>query len=413
MTSPLENTLGVVIGKRGRGTVTRVPKAVRQATQSGATLGTAHLGMGAGIVCAVQALFGFGVFLSHFGAYPQQAPAALAWLLFALVFVGAITVFRTVGERLPTWLFGALVLALAAIVALDFIAIWPLGDIGGYATASVAAGFGLLFAITLRKPGEVITVAAIFGAAFVAAIVFTTPLDIESLPRQITVVSLVVLPAVIGVLVVRGFRRMVQVELDRVLVQSTVSAPRYAVGMLASEELARLDLAAEKLLESVATGRVTLPLDPAIASQAASLATELRLHLIEGRRETWLHHAVTESELLGRSVTLTDQGSLAGLLDPVQRDGLLSAVWMLLSESPATSGNRKIELQLGPVNRTTQTAVGHRLVVPIRMTITGVSRNRIEPSTWGAISRVGNYSVSQSSGLTVEIECLVENPASQ
>jgi hypothetical protein len=413
VTSPLENTLGVVIGKRGRGTLTRVPRAVRQATQSGATLGTAHLGLGAGIVCAVQALFGFGVFLSHFGAYPQGAPAAFAWLLFAAVFVGAIIVFRTVGERLPTWLFAALVLALAAIVALDFVAIWSLGDIGGYATASVSAGFGLLFAITLRKPAEVITVAAVFGAAFVIAIVLTTPLDTESLPRQITAVSLAVLPAVIGVLVVRGFRRMVQVELDRVLVQSTVSAPRYAVGMLASEELARLDLAAEKLLESVATGRVALPLEPAIASQAASLATELRLHLIEGRRETWLHHAVTESELLGRSVTLTDQGSLAGLLDPVQRDGLLSAVWILLSESPATSGNRKIDLQLGPVNRTTQTAVGHRLVVPIRMGITGVSRNRIEPSTWSAISRVGNYTVSQSTGLTVEIECLVENPASQ
>lgn len=413
MTGQWENTLGVIVGKRGRSSIARVPKAVRRATQSGATLGTAHLGLGAGIVCLVQALFGLGLFLSQVDAYPQVAPIALAWLLFAAIFAGAIVVFRTVGERLSTWLFVTLVLALAAVVALDFIAIWPLGDIGGYATASVAAGFGLLFAITLRRPAEVIAVAAMFGAAFIGAIVLTTPLTTDSLPRQITVVSLVVLPAVIGVLVVRGFRRMVQVELDRVLVQSTVSAPRYAVGMLASEELARLDLAAEKLLESVATGRVTLPLEPAVASQAASLATELRLHLIEGRRETWLHHAVTESELLGRSVTLVDQGSLAGLLDPVQRDGLLSAVWLVLSESPATSGNRKIELQLGPVNRTTQTAVGHRLVVPIRMAISGVSRNRIEPSTWGAISRVGNYSVSQGSALVVEIECLVENPASQ
>jgi hypothetical protein len=73
--------------------------------------------------------------------------------------------------------------------------------------------------------------------------------------------------------VVRGFRRMVQQELDRVLVQSTVSAPRFAVGMLASEELARLDLAAEDLLESVATGRTKLKLDPKTASVAASLAT--------------------------------------------------------------------------------------------------------------------------------------------
>ncbi len=129
----------------------------------------------------------------------------------------------------------------------------------------------------------------------------------------------------IGVFVVRGFRRMVQQELDRVLVQSTVSAPRFAVGMLASEELARLDLAAEDLLESVATGRTKLKLDPKTASVAASLATELRLHLIEGRRETWLYHAVSESEMLGKAVTLSDKGSLAGLLDPDQRDGLLSA----------------------------------------------------------------------------------------
>ena len=61
---------------------------------------------------------------------------------------------------------------------------------------------------------------------------------------------------------------MVQLELDRVLVQSTISAPRFAVGMLASEELARLDLAAEDLLDSVATGRTQLPLKPKTASIA-------------------------------------------------------------------------------------------------------------------------------------------------
>jgi hypothetical protein len=200
---------------------------------------------------------------------------------------------------------------------------------------------------------------------------------------------------VIGVVIVRGFRRLVQVELDRVLVQGTVSAPRFAVGMMASEELARLDLAAEELLDSVANGNTELPLDPKTASVAASLATELRLHLIEGRRETWLYHAITESDMLGKSVTLIDKSSLAGLLDPQQRDGLLSAVWLLgpAGPSPEVHGHRKI-------------------TVPIVITTTGVARNRVDPATWNAIRRVGQYSDStQNSSLRVDIECLVDNPA--
>ncbi|WP_310889975.1 hypothetical protein [Clavibacter capsici] len=158
------------------------------------------------------------------------------------------------------------------------------------------------------------------------------------------------MPAAFGVAVVRGFRRVTEMELDRVLVQSTVSAPRYAVGMLASEELARLDLAAEQLLDDVASGREPLPLSPLAASTAASLATELRLHLIEGRRETWLHHAVTESEFLGPDVTLSDPAALAGLLDRRQRDGLLSAVWLLLTSAERRNGvpGVSVQVSLGP-----------------------------------------------------------------
>jgi len=97
-----------------------------------------------------------------------------------------------------------------------------------------------------------------------------------------------------------------------VLVQSTVSAPRFAVGMLSVRGARASRLAGEDLLESVATGRTKLKLDPKTASVAASLATELRLHLIEGRRETWLYHAVSESEMLGKSVTLSDKGQPRG-----------------------------------------------------------------------------------------------------
>ncbi|HEX7834840.1 MAG TPA: hypothetical protein VF479_05160, partial [Pseudolysinimonas sp.] len=222
------------------------------------------------------------------------------------------------------------------------------------------------------------------------------------------------LPAVIGVVIVEAFRRMVQVELDRVLTQSTVSAPRFAIGMLASEELARLDLAAEELLDSISTKKTPLPLAPKMASVAASLATELRLHLIEGRRETWLYHAVSESELLGKSVTLVDKSSLAGLLDPSQRDGLLSTAWLLVSDTTKANPATTVNVQIGPVAPGEAGGTDHKLAIPITITTTGVPRNRVDPTIWDAVGRVGRYSDStQDSSLRVDIECLVDNPADQ
>jgi len=194
-------------------------------------------------------------------------------------------------------------------------------------------------------------------------------------------------------------------------VQSTVSAPRFAVGMLASEELARLDLAAEELLDGVAEGRTRLPLSPRSASVAASLATELRLHLIEGRRETWLYHAVSESELLGRAVTLIDKSGLAGLLDAAQRDGLLAAAWLLVNDTTKAAA-RSLTIEIGPVVGGAAAAVPGKISVPIVLTSAGVPRNRVDPSIWDALGRVGRYSDStQDSSLRVDIDCLVDNPA--
>jgi hypothetical protein len=205
---------------------------------------------------------------------------------------------------------------------------------------------------------------------------------------------------------------MVQVELDRVLTQSAVSAPRFAVGMLASEELARLDLTAEELLESIAMGKTALPLSPKMASKAASLATELRLHLIEGRRETWLYHAISESELLGKSVTLIDKSALAGLLDPSQRDGLLSTAWLLVSDVTKGAQGRTVTVQLGPVEPGETELPSNKLLIPITITTTGISRNRVDPSIWDATGMVGRYADSTQEGsLRIDIECIVDNPA--
>ncbi len=413
-TNPEENTLGVILGRRNRGGVPNAStagRAMRQASARGASLGTGYLGVGASVLAAIQGVYGIAAFLVGAGAYPSLLPVAVAWLLYALTLIGVAIAIATRGERMPNWMFGIFLVLLAGVVALDLIGIWPMHDVGRFATASVSVGFGLLVSLTLRRGREVLAAAILLAIAMTVAVVLTTPLTPQNIPAQIVAIVMCVAPVSIGLYVIRRFRRIVQLELDRVLVQSTVSAPRFAVGMLASEELARLDLAAEELLDSVATGKTKLPLTPKTASVAASLATELRLHLIEGRRETWLYHAITESEQLGKSVSLTDRGSLAGLLDPTQRDGLLAAVWLLVSDK--SKGSSTAQLTLGPVSSAPD-PVSKTITVPIVLTTTDVARNRVDPATWDAIGKVGRFVDStQNSSLRVEIECVVSNPAEQ
>jgi hypothetical protein len=415
--APEENTLGVVVGNARRA-VGKTARRLGRASAHRASLGTAFLGLGAAILVGLRAVYGASWFIGLWtrGIYPQPTAALAAWIVLGAVIIGAIVTSRVIGDRLPDWMFGLFLTGLLVAVALDVIAVWELHDIGRNATAALAAGMTLLVVVTLRGSSEILISAGVLGVGLAILIFFDTPAtaDITGdwLAPQLTAIASAVLPAVIGVVIVESFRRMVQVEVDRVLVQSTVSAPRYAVGMLASEELARLDLAAEELLESIAGKKTPLPLAPKMASVAASLATELRLHLIEGRRETWLYHAVSESEMLGKAVTLVDKSSLAGLLDPIQRDGLLAAAWLLVGDTITSNSNRTVTLQLGPVAPGTTPVPDHKILVPITITTTGVARNRVDPSIWDALGRVGHYSDhTQDSSLRVDIECLVDNPA--
>jgi hypothetical protein len=406
-----ESTLGVVFAphrKRGAAAV----QAAGGDGQQSAGLGTNFLGLGAALVAGLSAIYGFSWFVALWGTYPNPLPALVSWILLIVSFVGAFLATRFVSDRLPGWMFAIFVSGLACSFALDIIAIWPLHDFGRNATSAITIGMGLLLVVTFRGTAEILIADGVLCAALIAVVVISSPLTPNDFSHQLTSVAFAVLPAAIGVVIVRGFRRMVQIELDRVLVQSTVSAPRFAVGMLASEELARLDLAAEELLDSVAAGRTPLPLRPRTASTAASLATELRLHLIEGRRETWLYHAISESEMLGKSVNLIDKGSLAGLLDDVQRDGLLSAIWLLVSERKKAGVVRTLQVQVGPIAPTGALNPGEKLLIPIEITTTGIARNRVDPSTWEAVRRVGRYSDStRDSSVKIDIDCLVTNPA--
>jgi len=408
---PNENTLGVTITPKGK-KAAQTRSYVSTENPHRASLGTSFIGLGAALVAGLSAIYGFAWFVALWGTYTTPVPALISWILLITALGGGFIATRLVGDHLPSWIFAVFLCFLACAVVLDLIAIWDKNDIGRYATSALTAGMALLVVVTLRGAVEIIVADAVLGLALLTAILVNSDLSPENVAPQVTSLALTVLPGIIGVMVVHGFRRMVQIELDRVLVQSTVSAPRFAVGMLASEELARLDLAAEELLDSVATGKTPLPLRPRTASVAASLATELRLHLIEGRRETWLYHAVTESEMLGKSVTLTDKGSLAGLLDDSQRDGLLSAIWMLVSEKQKPSATRTVQVQVGPIASTGETSIGQKLIVPIEITSTGIAKNKVDSSTWEALRRVGRYSdTTRDSSVKIDVECLVDNPA--
>ncbi len=407
-TPPEESTLGGLVRPSGARSSTR--RGSPTSTHASA-LGSGFLGLGVAIIAALQSMIGITLFLLRIDLYPSVLPIAAAWLLLMVTFLGLTITISASGERLPDWLYAVFLAALAAVVWLDIVAISPLGNVGQYATASISAGFVLLVIVTLRQRWEVLVATGLLGGALVGAIVATTPLTPVTIPSQVVAVALAVGPGITGVLLVQAFERMLKRELDRVLVQSTVTAPRLAVGMLASEELARLDLDAEQLLDAVATGEAPLPLPERYAARASTLATELRLHLIEGRRETWLFHAISESEHLGRRVTVSDPGTLAGLFDDVQRDSLLAALWLLTPDPSGAAAPRAVTVSLGPVDAQRPAGVGH-LVVPLRIEVSGLRRNRVDPGVWEALDRVGRYSDSTAGGsLVIELDCHVENPA--
>lgn len=412
---PEENTLGVIVGNKGRHSKSAtVRRLARDDSPRLTSLGTGFVGVGAAILVSLRAIYGLVWLIIQWDVYPNPFIAAVAWGLLVLLIAATITMVQLTSGQLPHWMFVLFTVGLAAVMALDIYAVWELHDIGGYATSAVAAGMALLLVLTVRPSTELIIAVSVVGVALTIVIFVNVPLTVDNLAPQITTVAFAVLPTVIGLSLITNFRRLVQVELDRALVQSTLTAPRFAVGMMASEELARLDLAAEKLLDSVANGSTKLPLQPKIASTAASLATELRLHLIEGRRETWLYHAITESDLLGKSVTLTDRGSLAGLLDPVQRDGLLSTAWLFVTDTTKRGAKNSVHITIAPSTTVSAPGFEDKVAVGISITSSGVARNRVDASTWEAVAKVGTYTDSiENSSVRLDIECLVENPADQ
>src|ERR1700710_2417713 len=109
---PEENTLGVILGRRGKGGPPGVAKALRQASARGATLGTAYLGVGAGVLTAIEGLYGLSLLFEHWSRYPDVVPVVIAWAVYILAFIAALVTMSVLGDRLPHWLFAIYLVAL-------------------------------------------------------------------------------------------------------------------------------------------------------------------------------------------------------------------------------------------------------------------------------------------------------------
>ncbi len=392
---------------------TSLSSMVTSATERDA-LNRSRLEIGFNLTGCVLIAYQVAIMLLNLDSYPALGFTIAAWVILITTLVIGLFIHRRYSELLPTGLFSGAIGAWAVVVALDIAGTWNSGDQGAPPTAAVAVGAALLLCVTLRPPRDIVVASIALGIVLAGAFALHGQHDPFALGPAFITIALSVAPPLLGVQIVRSLRTVVQLELDLVQVQSTVSSPRFAVGMMASEELARLDLAAERLLDGVATGRTPLPLDEHTASEAASIATELRLHLIQGRRETWLYHAVTESALLGPSVTVSDPDGLAGLLTRDQRDGLLTAIWLLISDPVRLGQNHPRELQVTLQRRVREHGMDPSagIHIPITISATGVPRNGVDPAAWQAIRKVGRY-VETFSGTTlrIDIESVVDNPA--
>lgn len=389
--------------------MTRSARRPNRSTYARASLGTSQLGTGlavAGALVVVSCLWRFSL---HVADYPHLQMNVTAWLLLLGASACTIFVVRSNGYILGDLTFTILVVLLALVVAIDLVAVWGLSEVGLYPTAAIAVGGVLLGIVSIRPVRDVIAITAVLALTLIVDFILNADTTSSTAAASdILLCVLAIMPPLIGAAIVGSYRRMVMMALDRVLIQSTVDAPAFGVSMLESKELAAIDLEIEQLFDAISTGREPLPLGTDRAERAGALATELRRHLIAGQRHTWLHHAISESDFLSVSVELRDPDSLAALLNQRQRDGLLSALWLLMYGEQRTS--REAIVTFGPaVPRASAHRIGIRF--PIQIEAKGMRRVDVEPATWQHLSRAGRYVDSTTpSALMVVIECTVDNP---
>jgi hypothetical protein len=373
------------------------------------TLNTSQLGIGLGLAGGLLFLHALWRFLDHVDEFPRLGLNLASWAILSVTVVLVVVALRAAGFIFSNVLFWCMVVSLTAAAVLDFAAVWHLGDDGLYPTSAIAVGAVLLGAASLRPAREIVVASLILGVGLTLGVLVPNP-SLEQLGPLLLLLVLAIAPPLIAASILGSYRRHILLALDRVLTQSAITAPVVlTAGMLGSAELAELDHEVEELFDDVATGRESLPLSPERADQAAALATELRRHLVAGHQDTWLSHAVSESEFLSDHVSIDDPQGLSARLDQLQRDGLLSGLWMLMSSAARMPAEARVHF----VEHTVQPRSDMRRVL-IALAIDGIARSSVEAITWAALRRVGRYTDTVTPlGLRVDIETDVPPPAEQ
>lgn len=411
-----DDTLGIAYvdpaRHRHRSQRFRRPKRTQSTADANlAGLGGRRLALGFACVASLIAIIYFVGYVSLLPYYPDILLPTLAWCVLAATVITGVLAIRALSTRLPDWLFFILTVGGALVVWLDLAGTAGLAHLGLTPTAAFATGVFLVPLAALRSSTEIIAATLLL---FVVVVFSMLPqadsAGLAGASRFAIPLAIACMCPLVAVYIMRGFRRMVRSELDLVLVQSTVGTASTAVGMHASEELARLDYDAETLLHDIGSGRIGFPLPPEIASRAGELATQLRVRLIEGRSDTWLKHAVNESEYLDDAVTIEDPAGLAGLLSPNQRDSLLLAIWLFVGQRARSAPPLRVEF--GPVQRRQRTSTTYAINIPVVLTVPGVARRRVDQATWDAIERVGaREEIPGDGALIIRIRCVVDSPA--
>jgi hypothetical protein len=384
-------------------------EALRKDVASDSRIGIGYIGAGAIVAAIILSVRGLALFILNWGSYANPWLTLIAWVVVGLALTGAVLIANSRGSHLPTPAFIVFLILLGAAVILDLVSAGGFASAVPEVTVIVGAGAALLALVAYRPLNQLI-LATLILAAFLFAV---TIVGVGSQPTgarpQLEVIVAAIAPTLIGILIVRSFSRFIDRELDRTLVESTISSPRFAVGILGSDELVRLDQSAEELLSDVASGRVTLPLNNDQAAAASALASELRLRLVAGRRQTWLQHAIDDSEVLSPTVTLLDPAGLAGYLEPAQREGLLSAIWLIAAA--ATRQQPRLIITVGPQFEAVPTNGTDRIAFPIAISVDGIPRRRVDVTIWGALDRVGPHIESGRHGsLRIQMSVHVDTP---
>lgn len=385
--------------------------AERSSGRRYAAIGMRQLWLGTTLILSFQMIFGFANTLERLDAYRDIVPVFTGWAVLVVVNTAIVIVTRVLGDHLPSWLFGIWYAALVLVLALDLASWWGNPNPADALTVGLCASLSLVLALITRSTAQIMTAAIGLTVVTGVAWIFMGGFEPPYVPDTTYTLCVLLFPILVAALITGIFRRLMRRETEEMLSHSAIAAPRLTVGIEASEQLARLDLAAESLLSAVADGRMRLPLSEQVAKRAGSLATELRLHLLESRSKTWLGLAIDESTLLSENIRLVDPSSSAGLLNTRQRAALLSALWLLHDEHSDSARSAQAQIVVAISTPTRAMETDHFEAIAIAVDVPGSTRMMIDPGVWEHFARVGRYREALDGlGMRIDIHCLVPAP---